>query len=153
MNANLKGFNAENVEPQSWDVLPPGDYEVAIIDSDMRPTKNGEGEYLELQMDVLDGKWKGRKLFDRLNLKNKNPKAVEIAKATLSSICRAVEVLTPNDSSDLHGRPLIAQVKVRNDPQYGESNEVKGYKKCDGEAARAKLPPRGQDAPDDEVPF
>jgi hypothetical protein len=65
-------------------------------------------------------------VFDNLNLKNRSEKAVTIAKATLSSICRAVNVLSPKDSSDLHGKTLTVRIGCR---EYNGQvqNEVKGY--------------------------
>jgi hypothetical protein len=46
-------------------------------------------------------------IWSRLNLDN--PKAVEIARRDLSAICRAVGVLTPGDSSELHDLPLVLE--------------------------------------------
>jgi hypothetical protein len=79
-------------------------------------------------LQVLNGEYQNRKVWDRLNLINPNAKTVEIAKGTLSAICRAVGVLTPQDSSDLHGKPLRIKVTVRKSDEYGEQNEVKAYK-------------------------
>jgi len=130
---NLSGFDAGKVEPQSsFDTLPAGWYEAYIADSEMKPTKNGNGKYLQLELEIMGGQYSGRKVWDRLNLINPNDRAVEIAKATLSSICRAVGVMTPGDSSDLHSRPLMIKLAVTKDDQYGERNEVKGYEKKDG---------------------
>jgi hypothetical protein len=131
MSGNLSdlSFDAKAVEPSSgFDLLPPGDYEVAIVSSDTQNTKAGTGKMVNLELQVLVGKFKGRKLFDRLNLWNPSAKAVEIARGTLSAICRAVGVLTPNDTSDLHNRPLVVKVVITKDPQYGDKNEVKAYK-------------------------
>jgi hypothetical protein len=124
------GFDAEKVEPGgNFEPLPPDDYEVVITDSAVKPTKDGSGKYLELRLEVQRGPHANRVLFDRLNLVNRNDTAVQIAKATLSSICRAVGVMTPKDSSDLHSKPLLAVVKMRKREDTGEmSNEVKGYK-------------------------
>lgn len=131
---NLSGFDARQVEPNTgFDPLPEGKYEAAIIESAMKPTKNGDGKLLELKMQVASGQYKGRYLFDRLNLVNKNQQAVEIAKASLSSICRAVGVLTPNDSSELHGKKFIVKVKIRD----GQYNDVKGYEAVPKTAAHA----------------
>ena len=67
-------FDASSVEPTvSFEVLPPGKYLVQIVNSEMRPTKDGLGRYLHIELDVLDGPHAGRKLFDRLNLVNGNP--------------------------------------------------------------------------------
>jgi hypothetical protein len=124
----LGGFNASQVEPTgSFDALPAGEYEVAIVDSEMRDTAAGDGQYLQLELKVMHGPHANRKLWDRLNLINPKEKAVQIAKGTLSAICRAVGVLTPNDSSELHGRRLIAVVG-QYEYQGKQRNEVRGYK-------------------------
>jgi hypothetical protein len=100
---------------------------VAIVGSKIKPTSRGDGQYLELEMQVLNGPCQNRKVWDRINLHNPNAKAVKIARGKLSSLCRAIGVMTPKDSSELHNKPLTVKVTVRNDPQYGESNEVKAY--------------------------
>lgn len=122
------GFNAQEVEPsQGFDVLPAGEYRVCVVGSEMKPTKKGDGQLLNLQLQVLDGQYQNRRIFERINWINPNPTAQQIGRGTLSAICRAVGVLTPNDTSELHNKPLRAKVKVKNDPQYGEQNEVVKY--------------------------
>ena len=120
-------FDATAVEPLgTYEVLPPGKYLVQIVASEMRVTKDGRGQYLYLELDVLEGKYSGRKLFDRLNLVNANADTVEIAKRTLSSICRAVKMLQVSNSEQLHLVPMIADVRVRPpNGQYGESNSMR----------------------------
>jgi hypothetical protein len=126
---NLAGFDANSVQPHAgFTVLPGGEYEVVIASSVTKPNKKGTGEYLQLELQVVQGPFAGAKLTDRLNIVNDSPKAQEIALGTLSSICRAVGVLTPQDSSDLHNRPLVAVVAKTLDDRYGERNEVRYYK-------------------------
>ena len=120
-------FDASSIEPSTgYDVLPPGKYLAQIVASEMRVTKDGLGQYLYLEVDILDGQYAGRKLFDRLNLINANPDAVQIAQRTLSSICRAVGKLQVSNSEQLHLIPLIADVRVRPPKgMYGESNSIR----------------------------
>jgi hypothetical protein len=122
-------FDAREVEPRgNFEPIPAGKYPVVIVESAMKPTKAGDGQYLEIVLQVQGGPHDGRQLWDRLNLKNPNQQAVDIARQTLSSICRAVNVPTPKDSADLHGKTLIAQVKLKTRQDTGEiSNEIKGY--------------------------
>ena len=128
--ADLGGFTATEVEPpQAFKPLPAGDYRCIIEHSEMKPTKNGNGEMLVLRLKVLDGDFKNRVLFDRLNLKNPSEQAVQIARGTLSAICRAVGVLTPGDSSELHNKPLVAVVMQR-EYNGNQQNEIKGYKEA-----------------------
>ena len=119
-------FDANSVEPSNFDVFPAGKYLSQIVSSEMRPTKDGRGQYLFLELDILEGPFAGRKLFDRLNLVNDNPDTVDIATRTLSSICRATGQMQVKDSEQLHLIPLIADVRVRPPKgQYGESNSIR----------------------------
>ena len=91
--ANMNGFNANNVDPDvGFDPLPASKYKVAITASEMKPTKNKKGSYLELEFTVLEGDCKDRKVWARLNLANPSEKAVQIARAQLSAMLRRPSV-------------------------------------------------------------
>ncbi|MDI1286080.1 MAG: DUF669 domain-containing protein [Reyranella sp.] len=126
--ANLGAtFDATGVDPvKPLEVLPPGRYPAQIVNSDMRLTKDGMGQYLNLEIDVLEGPCQGRKLFDRLNLVNANSQTVEIAQRTLSAICHATGRLQVQDSEELHLIPFMAVVQVQPPKNgYGESNKIR----------------------------
>lgn len=125
-----QGFDATGVDTASnFDVIPAGEYEVIITASEEKFTKNGQGKYLELREEIQSGEYAGRLLFDRLNLKNSNAKAVEIAQRVLAQICHATGVMQVKNAEQLHNIPIIAIVKVRPaDGNYDASNEIKGYK-------------------------
>ena len=77
---------------------------------------------------ILEGEYKGRVVWARLNLVNPNQTAVKIAQSELSAVCRAVGVMTPRDSCELHNIPLLITVKVKKREDNGElTNEVKGF--------------------------
>ena len=147
--ADLRGFDAQTVEPNdSFDPIPNGDYLCIITTSEMKPTKAGDGAYLELELQVLEGPYQGRKLWDRLNLNNANETTVKIARGTLSAICRAVGVLSPNDSVELHNLPLVIHVRCKKRTDTGEIvNEVKGYSKKDSPQPPASGAPAGNSTP------
>jgi len=128
---SLRGFDATQVEPSTvFDPIPAGKYVAAIVESKMKPTKSGNGEYLELTFQILEGQYKGRQLWARLNLNNPNPQTVKIARAELSAICRAVSVMAPNDSVDLHNLPLVITVRCKKRQDTDEIvNEVRGFAK------------------------
>ena len=125
----LNGFNAADVEPNApRDPIPAGWYKAMITESIEKPTKAQTGSYLQLTLEVIDGDHAGRKLFERLNLNNPNQQAVEIAQRSLSGICRAVGVMTPRRSEDLHDKPLMVTVKVTPPRDgYEAGNEISGY--------------------------
>ncbi len=124
--AKLGGtFDASSVEPNApLEALPPGEYRVQILQSEMRVTKAGTGQMLWLDMEVLDGPHQGRHVYDQLNLINPNPTAEEIAQRILSAICHAIGKLQVADSEELHFLPMLVRVAVRPNGY----NEVKGYK-------------------------
>ena len=131
-------FNAATVDPQqSYDPLPDAWYTVLMTKSEMKPTKDGSGAYLETELTVQDQAYKGRKIFYRLNLKNSNPVAQEIAYKQLSAICHAVGVIQCEDSQQLHGLPFKVKVVVKKDDsgKYDPSNEVKAIKSVNEDGA------------------
>lgn len=125
----LNGFNANEIEPQaSREPIPAGWYKAVITESLEKPTKAQTGSYLQMTLEVIEGEYAGRKAFERLNLNNPNQQAVEIAQRTLSSICRAVGVMTPRTSNDLHDKPFMVKIKVKPAKDgYEASNEITGY--------------------------
>lgn len=127
--ANLTGFDANQIEPTSdFEPLPAGKYVAMITESELRPTKSGVGNYLQLTFEIIEGPCKGRLVWSRLNLNNPNPTTVQIAQRELSSICRAVGVMTPSDSVELHNLPLEISVKCKRREDTGDvTNEIKGY--------------------------
>ena len=122
-------FNATNVEPDAGTPVPvpAGVYNVMVDESDVKPTANGSGAYLQVRYNILDGQYAGRKLFDRFNIQNQNPVAQEIGYKQLSALAHAVNVLHIQDSAQLHGIPLQVKVKIRAaSGDYEASNEVSG---------------------------
>ena len=147
--ANLNGFDANTVEPsRTFDPLPAGKYLAAITGTEMKPTKDGTGSYLNIEFTILEGEFKDRKVWDRLCLNIPSKKAVEIAEANLSAICRAVGVMKLHDSVELHNIPLLVTVKLKKREDNGElANEVKGYAKKETAVGKPQ-----QAAPTDNTP-
>ena len=145
--ADLNAFNAHEVEPStSFDPVPAGEYLAIIIDSAMKATKSANGHYLELQFQIVEGEYAKRHLWERLNLDNPNAQAVQIARAHLSAICRAVGVMTPADSCNLHDLPLMIRVKRTKRKDNGEmTNEITAYEKT------VSTPPMGLS--DEDLPL
>ena len=92
--------------------VPPGDYKVIVVESEMKPTKSGTGNYLQLELEIIEGEHTGRKVIERLNIDNPNTQAVDIAQRSLNSICVAVGKMSITDSNELHSIPMIAVIKV-----------------------------------------
>ncbi len=135
---DLTGFDASQVEPAvGFEPIPAGKYLAMITASEMKPNKAGTGRYLELTFTIVEGEYANRQLWARLNLEHPNELAVKIARAELSAICRAVGVLQPRDSVELHNLPLVVKVVCKRRKDTDEiTNEIAGYEKRDAMAGR-----------------
>lgn len=153
--ASMQGFHADEVEPDvGFAPLPKGKYPVVITASEDKPTKAGNGHMYKFTLEVTDGEYKGRKLWWQINYDNPSAEAVAIGRAQLSSLCRAVDVLRPEDSTELHNLPFVAVVIVKQ-YQGEDQNEIKGCEPIGGSkpapsntpAGGGKVPPaKGFDA-------
>lgn len=101
-------YNTEELpDSEDYAELPEGDYPCIISESELKDTKAGDGQYLKLTFQVFEGDFKGRLIWENLNLYNKNETAVKIAEQTLKKICAAVGFTGQlKDSAQLHDTPL-----------------------------------------------
>lgn len=143
--ANLNNFDANAVESASdFDPIPAGKYVAVITHSEMKPTKEGNGSYLELTFQIIEGQYKNQTLWARLCLENKNELTVKIARSQLSAICKAVGIMTPKDSVELHNLPLVISVKLKKRKDNDELvNEIKGYSKRETASSQNVSAPKG----------
>lgn len=135
-------YKVENMEPRtsSFEPLPAGNYLAQIIESEVKDTKAGTGKYLQFTWEIIDGAAKGRRVWDRVNVVNPSAQAEQIGKEAMDSLCLAAGVLDFVDTVQLHGKPVRIKLTVRRDPNFGDSNEVKGYEKAAGIVPAAPIP-------------
>jgi hypothetical protein len=144
-------FDAKTVAPQgSFEPVPTDFYKLAVIDGEVSASKKG-GTILNLEFSILEGKYAGRKAFDRFNIVNENAQAQEIAQQQLSGICHAIGVLELSDVSQLFNRPFIGKLGIEaarkdGDKEYPARNTFKGAK-LDGEIPAASAPSAPASAP------
>lgn len=121
-------FNAQAHTPASTPTrspLPKGTYSAIVMDSTIKPTKAGTGQYIELVLQIVDGPQAGRRVWDRLNVSNPNKTAEDIALAQLQSLCQAVGVTNMTDTFQLHDRPFSVTVDI--DRKEPDRNRVVSY--------------------------
>ena len=120
-------FDPATAPGASTSLVPAGRYNVQIVSSDLLPTKEGSGQYILFEMLVRDGPQQGRKVFDRLNIVNRSPQAVEMANRTLASICRATGRAGVGETSELHNIPFILDVGIKTQGGFGETNTLRYF--------------------------
>jgi len=142
-NVANTGSNTEKMD--DFTPIPAGAYNALIKKSEFKQTKAKTGHYLQLQLVIIDGEFKGRVLFERLNLDNPNPTAVQIANKALNSICDACGKVAVEDSEELHGIPMQVKVGLTvATPTQPASNEIKFYGPYEGEANEPVEDPTSQ---------
>ena len=142
--------NPDELE-SSFEAIPAGEYLAVITDSDYTDNKQMTGKILKLTYEIIDGPYKGRKIFNNLNLENQSPQAEQIARKSLNSIGVATGVAMIKDSSQLHDIPMKIDVKVKDDPNYGLQNRIAKHSAIQGSEAPARQP-QGEKAPESAAP-
>ena len=119
-------------------VMPPGEYQSALVKSARVESKNKPGNYyLDCEYQVIDGPYTNRRFWQMFNLWNSNDQAVEIANRDFNSLKNACGKLNVGDSEELHGIPVIAKLKIKKGNNgYQDKNEVVIFKPLNGSAAQ-----------------
>lgn len=128
-------FDPNSVEPAAdMSAMPNGEYVAMIIDSEVVTAKSGNGKYLKLTFQVIEGEYSKRYVWHNLNLWNNNETAAKIAAQQLAAISIAVDHMGQVvDSAELHNKPMVIKVAfIPPSDGYKEKNEIKAFKKLDG---------------------
>lgn len=147
-------FDATNVPQQeSFSPIPAGTYNARATKAEMRPLKSGNGLAMALTFQVMDGQYANRQVFANLNVQHTNQEAQRIAQQQLSTLCHATGALKISETT-LHllcNKPVRIRVKIRQDAQYGDKNEISGYEAM---PANARMPsmPAAATAPAQQAP-
>ena len=155
-----------NEVSSNFGAIPEGKYLVHISETEEKISEAGN-KYLKIHLQVLEGDYKNRILWDIVNLWHPKDNVREIAEQTMKSICNAVNVLKPEIPQEIYHKPLRASITVEDDSQYGEQNRVKKYLPANAPVGDTKkqidrildLPKRGGEPPasteavSDDIPF
>jgi hypothetical protein len=140
---NFELPDTTDIEPRvPFEPIPAGKYLAMITDiAEPVTTKSGTGSYMPIELTILDGEHKNRKVFDRLNLWNPSAPASEIAHRTLSAIKVAVGA-APHEKNPaaLMNKPLVVTVKLTQQEGYNPKNDVTGYGPADQKASAPARP-------------
>lgn len=127
------GFEPSSVvavgEIGNYQVIPEGDYQAVIVESEFKNNKKGTGIILSLKAEIVEGEYKGVTIFGDLNYTHKNPKAEQIGQGQLRSLCDAVKLFTRlNDTCEIHNKPFLLRVGYQpSTEQYKEKNTMKTF--------------------------
>ena len=130
------------------ETLSPGSYSALVTGIEKKSTKNGTGEYYQVEFTVTTQGATGRKIWDNFNTKNDNQQAVNIGLAKLKSLAISTGIseaqLTKFDPTMLANKEVKITTVIKKDDTYGDKAEIKKY---------ASLATTDKSALVDEIPF
>jgi hypothetical protein len=142
--------DAMPVSDKSYEPLPAGWYTASITAAELKNTKAGTGQYIAIRYDIIGPTHQGRIVFGNLNIRNPNATAEGIGRQQLGEIMRAIGIAKVQDTDELIGGQLSIKIAIKVSEQYGDQNEVKGFKAIAGStppAPVAKAAASGKAAP------
>lgn len=130
-------FNLNDLPQDSGAIepVPAGWYTATIVSAEIRNTKSGTGRYIAIRFDITGPTHEGRVVWHNLNVRNDSAKAEEIGQQQLHSIMAAMGLTSVSDTDQLIGGNMQIKVSIRRSEEYGDRNEVKGFKALAGAAA------------------
>jgi hypothetical protein len=125
----------------NYDPVPAGWYPVTINSAEIKDTKSGTGQYINIRYDITGENHAGRVVFGMINIRNANPKAEEIGRQQLGELLRAIGLSMVTDTDELIGAQLSIKVAISEREGYDPRNEVKGFKALAGIVPKPSAPP------------
>ena len=106
--------------------IPAGMYDAKITSSDVTKNSKGTGDILKLTFEILDGQYKDRKIFENLNIRHDNPKAMQIAQNNLNGILKSTGMTGIKDTDQLIDKKLKIKVTIKTEDR-GVNNRIVAY--------------------------
>ncbi len=121
--ASIGGSFNPDAEPSSgYKPLPAGEYALEIVESDYDVNAGGNGMVLKCKAQIVGGDYDCRPFYINYSLEHADPQTMEIGQRDFAGLRRAVGVLSPVDSGQLHFVPFRVRLVVD-----GETNRIVEY--------------------------
>lgn len=141
----------------SFEAIPKGNYNVVVSDTLSKPSSTGK-EMIKLDLQVTDGPYVNRRLFNYIVFSPENPKAMRLTLTRLAAFGVTREFIASNRPSVsqiadlLVGRKAVAVVGIQAAGEYKGSNEVKSFRAIEGAEQAAPSAPKPAGVPNIPVP-
>ena len=129
LNADLSKYEQQD----NYTPIPPGEYTVRVIDSEVRESKAGN-PMARFTFEVMGPTHSGRKLWDQFVLNN------EVALRRLKTLASVAGHRNPNfirDTEELHGLTCMVKVAIEEQEGYEPKNIIKSFKAAENKPAAA----------------
>lgn len=134
-------FNVDTEAKAEYEPLPAGWYQGTITGVEDKETRSGR--MLQFTIDLANG----RKVWHNVNYINASQKAEEIGRKQLGQLAGAVGLNNCTNSDQLLNQSCEFKLVIREDPNYGPSNEIKSYRALAGPPQMAPAQSQPAQAP------
>jgi len=118
------GFDLDDVEVFSFELLPPGEYRLSCSEADVKDTKRRDGQYISATFEVVG---KPGKIWHNFNIHNPNPKAEEIGRQQIAAWARACGKPNARDTDELLDLQFNAKIDIEKREGYSDKNVIKAF--------------------------
>lgn len=120
-----------------FEALPKGPYNVVVQEAEKQVASTGK-DMIKLRVQVTDGPYANRVLFNYIVFSQDNPKAMRMTLERLAAFGVTRETIAAHRPSIsqiadmLVGRKAIARVDIQSSGDYAGRNEIKGFRPLEG---------------------
>lgn len=127
--ASIAGLYNPDAEPSTgFDLLPDDTYTLEIVESSYDANQDGDGMSLSLKAQVIGGDYDQRSYYIWMDLEHDDEKRQERGQRDFAALRRAVGVLNPQDTEELHFKPFQVKIGRYTSKKTGKTNNtVKEY--------------------------
>lgn len=134
-------FDVNDVPKDDFEPIPEGDYRLMVVGTELKDTKAGTGQYLEVKCQVVGGSYANRVLFHRFNVKNPNEAAVRIARKELGAFLSSCGKSRVTNHEELRDNMFTAKVIVERGSDDEMRNRIKVFRAAQGAPAPIPVTP------------
>jgi hypothetical protein len=153
--ALTEAFNVDTEEGSpDFAPVPKGQYSATATDAKAGPLKSGRGQAVSVTLEIADGEYAGRLIWDRIIIAHESAEAMKFGRRKFKDLADACGVAGQiTDLLVLLHTPLLISVKIEEDEsgEYAPKNRVTRYKKI--EAAKKPNGGDGKADFDDDINF
>jgi len=147
--------DAETEAVSGFEPIPEGEY-IAIIKESKTNTSAAGEQYESLTVEIVDGPYSNRMVWDSLSLSSAKEKWVKISQSKIKQIANAINGgAAPKSYEELLNKPLsISLIVQKGKGEYSDGNSIVAYHQKDGEVTKgAPKAAKGTDSIEDAEIF
>jgi len=110
--------------------LSPGEYDLTVAKAEVKDTKSGTGQYINVQFQNESG----QRIYHMFNIKNANPEAVKIGLGQLKTFLKmaGLDSTKLTDVTTLEGALVRAKITEKEDSNGVLRSRISSFKKPTG---------------------